>query len=91
MIMLRPTGNKILVRMDDPPAQTGLIFIPESCRENPNTGRVVSIGAGPFPHSPCAAGDRVRLRNSICGHVVMVGSELHRLVFDGDVIGRIVK
>lgn len=88
---MKPTGNKILVRVDAKPVSHGLIFIPEEFRSHPLTGFVVSMGRGPFAMSPCQPGDYVQLRNSICGYEVFVGGVYHRLVFDGDVIGTISK
>lgn len=85
-----PTGNKILVRPDPAPARSGLIIIPEQARRNPLTGTVLACGAGPF-QSPPPIGARVHLRNEMCGYEVYIEGVRHRLVFDGDVIGEVVK
>lgn len=87
--MVRPTGNKILVRPDPAPAQVGLIIIPEMARQNPLTGTVIAAGAGPFQSPPPANGTTVYLRNEICGYEVYIEGVRHRLVFDGDVIGEV--
>jgi co-chaperonin GroES (HSP10) len=86
--MIKPTGNKILVRPDPAPSQVGLIIIPEMARQNPLTGIVIACGAGPF-QSPPPVGKRVYLRNEMCGYEVYVEGVRHRLVFDGDVIGEV--
>ena len=84
---LRPTGNKILLRLDPRPAQTGLLIVPEAYQERQLTGTVVSWGGR--IHAPVLdylrEGMRVRVRNDICGYETWVGDVEYRLIQDGDV------
>ena len=86
--MLRPIGNKILVKLDPRPAQTGLLVVPEAYQERQLTGVIESWGER--VHAPVLAdirkGMRVRLRNDICGYETWVGQDEFRLVHDGDLI-----
>lgn len=85
---LRPTGNKILLKLDPRPAQTGLLHVPEAYQERQLTGAVVSWGNR--IHAPVLAylrkGMRIRLRNDICGIETWVGAIEHRLIQDGDLL-----
>ena len=85
---IRPTGNKILLKLDPRPAQTGLLHVPEAYQERQLTGVVVSWGNR--IHAPVLAylreGMRIRLRNDICGYETWVGDVEHRIIQDGDVL-----
>lgn len=85
---LRPIGNKILLKLDPRPAQTGLLHVPEQYQERQLTGVVVSWGNR--VHKPVLdylrVGMRIRLRNDICGIETWVGQDEYRLIQDGDVL-----
>lgn len=88
---IRPTGNKILLKLDPRPAQTGLLHVPEAYQERQVTGTVVSWGNR--IHAPVLVylreGMRVRLRNDICGIETWIGSDEYRLIQDGDLLCQI--
>lgn len=88
---IRPTGNKILLKLDPRPAQRGLLHVPEQYQERQITGVVVSWGNR--IHAPVLeylrVGMRIRLRNDICGIETWIGDEEHRLIQDGDLLAEI--
>jgi co-chaperonin GroES (HSP10) len=85
---LRPTGNKILLKLDPRPAQTGLLIVPEAYQERQLTGTVEAWGER--IHAPVLAylrkGMHVRVRNDICGYETWVGDVEYRLIQDGDLL-----
>lgn len=85
---IRPTGNKILLKLDPRPSQTGLLHVPESYQERQLTGTVVSWGNR--VHAPVLSylreGMHVRVRNDICGVETWIGDQEHRLIQDGDLL-----
>jgi co-chaperonin GroES (HSP10) len=89
---IRPTGNKILLKLDPRSAQTGLLHVPEAYQERQLTGVVVSWGNR--IHAPVLAylreGMRIRLRNDICGYETWVGDQEYRLIQDGDLIAELL-
>jgi len=48
-LKVRPLGDKILVKRDDPQTKTDSgIFLPESSKEKPKQGKVIALGDGPL-------------------------------------------
>ena len=43
---VRPLGNRILVKREEPKASKGGILLPESSKEKPKQGKVIAIGPG---------------------------------------------
>ncbi len=43
---VRPLGNRILVKREEPKASKGGILLPESSKEKPKQGQVIAIGPG---------------------------------------------
>lgn len=47
---LRPLGHYVLVRLDEQTAHSpsGVLYIPDACREQQTTGVVIAVGPGKF-------------------------------------------
>lgn len=45
-IKVRPLGNRILVKREEPKASKGGILLPDSSKEKPKQGEVIAVGPG---------------------------------------------
>jgi len=93
MMKVQPLGDRILVKRIEAEEKTpGGIVVPDSAKEKPKEGEVVSLGTGkvnekgekqPFT---VKAGDRV-LFESFAGTEVKIGGEEHLVLREDDVLG----
>lgn len=91
-ISLRPLGDKVLVKRSEADERTaGGIVLPDSAREKPRRGTVVSVGTGRLlengkRHPPqLKAGDKV-LFTSYAGTEVKVDGEEVIIMDESDVL-----
>lgn len=89
---VEPLGDKVVVKRMEADAKTaGGIVLPDSARERPAQGRVLSVGDGRLlPDGTRAAhqikeGDRV-LFSSYAGTEVVVDSEELLIMAEGDIL-----
>jgi len=67
--MLRPLGDKVLVRRAEAETQTSTgIFLPESAKEKPQQAEVIAVGDG----KPLDGGGRADLQVNV-GDTVLIG------------------
>ena len=94
---VQPLNDRILVKRIEAEEKTpGGIVVPDSAKEKPKEGEVISVGTGkvddkgekiPFN---VKAGDRV-LFESYAGTEVKIGGEEHLIMREDDVLGIISK
>ena len=91
---VRPLGDKILIKRADAQSKTDSgIFLPESAKDKPKEGKVVSLGAGnlnkdtgdyiPFT---VKKGDKV-LFTSYAGTEIKIGEEDFIIMTESDILG----
>ncbi|MBL9141765.1 MAG: co-chaperone GroES [Phycisphaerae bacterium] len=91
---VRPLGDKILVKRDEAATKTDSgIFLPESAKDKPKQGKVVSLGAGllnkdkgtyiPFT---VKKGDTV-IFSSYAGTEVKIDGDAYLIMTEEDVLG----
>lgn len=92
MSKLRPLHDKIIVRRLDPQEKTkGGIILPETAKEKPREGKVVSIGEGRLLDNgtrsslQVKAGDRV-IFSSYAGSEIKVDGEEFLILGEDDVL-----
>ena len=90
---IRPLQDRILVKRIDEEAKTkGGIIIPDTAKEKPSEGKVVSVGKGKVLDDgklhplEIKKGDRV-LFNKYSGTEVKVEGEEHLIIREDDVLG----
>lgn len=78
---LVPLGDRLIVRRLDPAETTaGGVVLPEAARDNPQQGRVLSVGDGPL----LATGQRATPEVKEGDRVVFGGYAGDELKFDGE-------
>ena len=89
---IEPLGDKIVVKRTEPESQTaGGIVLPESAKEKPQEGRVLSVGEGRMlpdgsrAEPQVAEGDRV-LFSSYAGHEIEIDGEEFLVMNESDVL-----
>lgn len=95
--MINPTFNRILVRRDEiPPKTKGGIILPDSAKEKPKVGTVVSVGpgrhleSGALVKTPFKEGDRVLFKN-YSGDEIEQGEGRFLLLMDHDILATITE
>ncbi len=90
---IRPLGDRILVkRVDEEATTAGGIIIPDTAKEKPQEGRVVSVGPGKVTDDgktqPMGVkkGNRV-LFNKYAGTEVTLEGKEHLIIREDDVLG----
>ncbi len=90
---IRPLGDRVLVqRVEAEDKTAGGILLPESAKEKPKEGIVISVGAGKTLDSGekssfcVAVGDRV-LFTSYAGTEVKFGGEDYLIMREDDILG----
>ena len=91
-IKLQPLGDRLVVRREDSEERTeGGIYLPDSAKDKPTRGTVVSVGdgkllddgsRGPMQVKP---GDRV-LFTSYAGEAIEIGDEEYLLMSEGEIL-----
>jgi chaperonin GroES len=92
-IKVRPLGDKILVKRDEPETRTATgIFLPETGKERPKTGTIEAVGEGSLntdtgERIPLSvkAGDRV-IFSSYSGTEVKLGEQELLIMSEDDVL-----
>ncbi len=91
-IKLQPLGDRIVVRREDSEERTeGGIYLPDSAKNKPTRGTVVSVGDGRLLEDgrraplQVKAGDRV-LFTSYAGEVIEIGDEEFLLMGESEVL-----
>jgi chaperonin GroES len=91
-IKLQPLGDRLVVRREDSEDRTeGGIYLPESAKNKPTRGTVVSIGDGRLLDDGSRApmqvkpGDRV-LFTSYAGETIEIGDEEFILMGEGELL-----
>jgi chaperonin GroES len=94
---IRPLQDRILVkRIDEEEKSKGGIIIPDSAKEKPQEGRVVSVGSGRVSEDGTVRpldvkkGDKV-LFGKYGGTEVVVDGEEHLIIREDDILGIIEK
>jgi chaperonin GroES len=94
---IRPLQDRILVkRIDEEDKSKGGIIIPDSAKEKPQEGRVVSVGSGRVSEDGTVRpldvkkGDKV-LFGKYGGTEVVVDGEEHLIIREDDILGIIEK
>ena len=90
---IRPLQDRILVkRIEEEEKTKGGIIIPDTAKEKPSEGKVVSVGKGKVLENgklqplEIKKGDRV-LFNKYSGTEVQIESEEHLIIREDDVLG----
>ena len=90
---IRPLQDRILVkRIDEEEKTKGGIIIPDTAKEKPSEGKVVSVGKGKLLEDgklqplEIKRGDRV-LFNKYSGTEVKIEGEEHLIIREDDVLG----
>lgn len=90
--MLRPLGDRILVKRAEVEEKKGSIIIPDAAKEKPQEGWVVAAGRGrvteegTFQPMEVKEGDKV-LFSKYAGTEVNLGDEPHLVLREDDVLG----
>jgi chaperonin GroES len=91
-IKLQPLGDRLVVRREDSEGRTeGGIYLPDSAKDKPTRGTVVSIGDGRLLDDGTRApmqvkpGDRV-LFTSYAGESIEIGDEEFLLMGEGELL-----
>ncbi|MEN6440874.1 MAG: co-chaperone GroES [Syntrophobacter sp.] len=89
---LRPLSDRVVVkRLEEQEISTGGIIIPDTAKEKPQQGKVISVGNGKIlPNGKTVApqvreGDRV-LFGKYAGTEVMFGDEEHLVMREDDIL-----
>ncbi len=89
---IEPLGDKVVVKRVEPEETTaGGIVLPETAKEKPQQGRVLSVGQGPMlsdgtrAKPQVAEGDRV-LFTSYAGHEIEVDGEELLIMRESDIL-----
>ncbi len=97
LMKIRPLQDRILVkRIDEDEKSKGGIIIPDSAKEKPQEGRVVSVGSGRVSEDGTVRpldvkkGDKV-LFGKYGGTEVTVDGEEHLIIREDDILGIIEK
>ena len=92
MAMIKPLGNRVLVRRSKAPTSKGGILLPDSAQEKPREGEVVAAGPGKTNESgqvetiAVKVGDRV-LFGSYAGTEVQHDEEDYLIMSEEDILG----
>lgn len=91
--MIRPIGNKLLLKATETKKQVGGILIPDSSTEKPLVFNVLAVGEGSYtingeiiPITSVKVGDNVLVRKH-SGHEVKDAEEIFRIVSIDEVLG----
>ena len=89
---IKPLGNRVLVKRSEMEKTKGGIFIPETAKEKPKEGEVISVGPGIFDDNgkiiPLAVkkGDRI-LFSSYAGTEVKQDEKEYLIMKDDEILG----
>ncbi len=90
---IRPLQDRILVkRIEEEEVSSGGIIIPDSAKEKPQEGKVISVGKGKIGEDgkvqplDVKKGDKV-LFSKYGGTEIQVGGEEHLIIREDDVLG----
>lgn len=91
-IKLQPLGDRLVVRREDSEERTvGGIYLPDSAKNKPTRGTVVSVGDGKLLEDgtrasmQVKAGDRV-LFTSYAGEAIEIGDEEYLLMSENEIL-----
>ncbi len=91
-IKLQPLGDRLVVRREDSEERTvGGIYLPDSAKNKPTRGTVVSVGDGKLLENgnrasmQVKAGDRV-LFTSYAGEAIEIGDEEYLLMSENEIL-----
>jgi chaperonin GroES len=91
-IKLQPLGDRLVVRREDSEERTvGGIYLPDSAKNKPTRGTVVSVGDGKLLENGNRAsmqvksGDRV-LFTSYAGEAIEIGDEEYLLMSENEIL-----
>jgi chaperonin GroES len=91
-VKLQPLGDRLVVQREESEARTeGGIFLPDSAKNKPTRGVVISVGDGKLledgSRAPMQvkAGDRV-LFTSYAGEAIEIGDEEYLLMAEGELL-----
>ncbi|MFN0150637.1 MAG: co-chaperone GroES [bacterium] len=89
---IRPLGDRVIIRvLEEKEQRHGSIIIPDSAKEKPQEGEIVSIGPGRLlksgQYSPLEVkrGDRV-LYGKYSGNEVSLGDEKYLMLRESDIL-----
>jgi len=94
--MLKPLGNKVIVKRLDVKDKIGSIYLPDNAKEKPTQGRVLSVGPGKeldngtLSKMQVKAGDLI-IFQTYAGTEVKVDDEELLIVGEEDILGIITK
>ena len=91
---VRPLGDKVLVKRADPQAKTDSgIILPESAKDKPKEGKIVSLGAGNLnkdtgKYMPFTVkkGDRI-IFSSYAGTEIKIDDDEYLIMTEDDILG----
>ena len=91
-VNLQPLGDRIVVQREESNEKTeGGIYLPESAKDKPTRGTIVSVGDGKLLESgersdlQVKVGDRV-LFTSYAGEAIQIGDDEYLLMSESDVL-----
>jgi chaperonin GroES len=89
---IEPLGDQVVVKRTEPDAQTaGGIYLPDSSQQRPQSGKVLSVGAGKFNRNgkrippQINEGDRV-LFSAYAGTEIEVNGEPVLIMAESDIL-----
>lgn len=92
-VNIRPLGDRVLVQRVEAEEKTaGGILLPESAKEKPKEGKIISLGDGKVLDNgerstfSVKAGDRI-LFTSYAGTEVKYGGEEYLIMHESDILG----
>ncbi len=91
---IRPLGDKILVKRDEPTSRTESgIYLPETAKDKPKQGKIVAVGngnlnkeTGEYMPFTVKKGDSV-IFSSYSGTEVKIGTEDYLIMTEDDILG----
>ena len=90
---LKPLNDKIIIKPDETESQTASgIYLPESAKEKPQTGKIVAVGPGQLNDDGSRSGLNVKkgdkvLYGKYSGTEIEVGGVSHMIMTEGELLG----
>ncbi len=93
-VKIRPLGDKVLVKRDEPTSRTESgIYLPETAKDKPKQGKIVAVGngilnkeTGEYLPFTVKKGDSV-IFSSYSGTEVKIGTEDYLIMTEDDILG----